>query len=157
MTLELSKASRSYIKGLTAKPRPPRPGQVPDEPQQIIPIKVEGRKLEKFVWKLEEPKTLYELREDLYGLKEELEDEGVLDKFSWQFILKYDQAGYRSSKIQNVEDVYHNFVLDNLDYDSVPVGMNNLEEGYFDDDIVEITLVKWPKNRFALNTAPTNS
>ena len=80
-------------------------------------------------------------------MKEELDDEGLLDEYSWQFILKYRDAGYRSSKVQNITGgVYGQFVLDNLDYTSADIDAN-LEEtiGQYEDEIVEITLVKYPK------------
>ncbi len=112
----------------------------------MIPIKISNKRLEQYVWKLDEPTTLYELRDELYELKEELDDEGILDEYSWQFILKYRDAGYRSSKVQNIDNVMGNFVLDNLDYTSVPVeASEETAIGQYDDEILEITLVKYPK------------
>ncbi len=136
--LRLDSAKKSFIKGITVP--------TADGAQQMIPIKIGTKKLEQYVWKLEEPTTLYELRDDLYELKEELDDEGLLDEYSWQFILKYRDAGYRSSKVQNVDNVLGNFVLDNLDYTSAPVeASEETQIGQYDDEILEITLVKYPK------------
>ena len=136
--LRLESAKKSFIKGIT----------VPGESQQMIPIKINNKRLEQYVWKLDEPTTLYELRDDLIQLRDELDDEGILDEYSWQFILKYRDAGFRSSKIQNLGDVRDQFILDNLDYESVPID-GNIEEtiGAYDDEILEITLVKYPKMR----------
>ena len=134
--LRLDSAKKSLIKGIT----------VPGESQQMIPIKIGTKKLEQYIWKLEEPTTLYELRDDLIDLRDELEEKDLLFEHSWQFILKYRDAGYRSSKVQNTGGVYGQFVLDNLDYTSADIDAN-LEEtiGQYEDEIVEITLVKYPK------------
>ena len=135
--LRLDSAEKSLIKGIT----------VPEESQQMIPIKIGNKKLEQYIWKLEEPTTLYELRDDLIDLRDELEEKDLLFEHSWQFILKYRDAGYRSSKVQNITGgVYGQFVLDNLDYTSADIDAS-LEEtiGQYEDEIVEITLVKYPK------------
>jgi hypothetical protein len=134
--LRLDSAKKSLIKGIT----------VPGETQQMIPIKIGTKKLEQYIWKLEEPTTLYELRDDLIDLRDELEEKDMLFDHSWQFILKYRDAGYRSSKVQNIEDVFGQFVLDNLDYTSADIDANMEEAiGQYEDEIIEITLVKYPK------------
>jgi hypothetical protein len=119
--------------------------QVKGIDSETIPIKINNRKIEQYVWKLDKPMTLYDLKDEIYELEEELNDLEILDQYSWQFILNYVDKGYRSSKVQNLDDVLETFVLDNLDYTSATLDEFG-QEGQFDDEILEITLVKFPKN-----------